>query len=126
MIPDPLRRFGTAVAVSAAALLLLTTASLPATAQQPPTITIINGPVRLTRGCNSFVVSAPPGTAWQAVVNRVSDPSSVAGMWRYDNPTQRYQGVYFSNTTAPTDGAPSTAAATFNIWACVSTGGSIS
>ncbi len=120
------RRFGRALAVTAAGLLLWTAGSMPATAQQSPMITIIGGPVRLSRGCNTFVVSAPPGTAWRTIANRVSDPTSVTGMWRYDNPSQRYQGVYFSNTTAPTDGATTTVAATFNIWACVSTGGSVS
>jgi len=47
-------------------------------------------------------------------------------MWRYDNSSQHYEGVYFSNSEAPTNGATSTIAFTFAIWTCVNTDGSVS
>ncbi len=110
-----------------AGLLLGAAHTLPAKAQQPPTsITVIGAPVSLYKGCNTFVVRAPLGTSWRDIVARLATPSSVVGMWRYDNPSQRYEGVYFSNSEAPTNGATSTIAFTFAIWTCVNTDGSVS
>ncbi len=110
-----------------AGLLLGAAHTLPATAQQPPTsITIIGAPVSLYTGCNTFVVRAPPGTSWRDIVARMATPNSVLGIWRYDNSSQRYEGVYFSNSEAPTNGATSTIAFTFAIWTCVNANGSVS
>ena len=110
-----------------AGLLLGAAHTLPATAQQPPTsITIIGAPVSLYTGCNTFVVRAPPGTSWRDIVARMATPNSVLGIWRYDNSSQRYEGVYFSNSEAPNNGATSTIAFTFAIWTCVNANGAVS
>jgi len=87
---------------------------------------LYGAPVSLYTGCNTFVVRAPPGTSWRDIVARMATPNSVLGIWRYDNSSQRYEGVYFSNSEAPTNGATSTIAFTFAIWTCVNANGSVS
>jgi hypothetical protein len=89
----------------------------------PPAIAIAAQPVY--RGCNSIVVRAPVGTPWSAIVTRFSDPSAVLVLWRFDNPSQRYQGIYFKDANAPLDGPPSAIVTAFAVWACLSANGRV-
>src|SRR5581483_286957 len=52
--------------------------------QDEPSAVVIQ-PQPLYRGCNSIVVSAPPGTAWSDVVAHIADPATVRGVWQFDN-----------------------------------------
>ncbi|HLZ70906.1 MAG TPA: hypothetical protein VKV26_13470 [Dehalococcoidia bacterium] len=96
-----------------------------APAQQGPTAITIE-PQPVYRGCNSIVVTAPLGTSWKEIVERFADPSTVRGVWQFDNVAQRYHGVYFPSSTAPTDGPASSAASVMGLFFCVSADGSIS
>ncbi len=96
----------------------------PVAAQTAPTAIVITAQP-LYRGCNSFVVQAPASTAWRDIVGRVADPSTVIGAWRFDNPSQRYQAVYFKDPQAPLDGPAATVATRFSVWVCVSAAGSV-
>ena len=93
--------------------------------QDGPTAISIQ-PQPLYRGCNSIVVTAPLGTNWGSIVDHIADPASVRGVWQFDNAAQRYHGVYFPGSTAPTDGPPITNSAVFGLFFCVSTDGSVS
>lgn len=93
--------------------------------QDGPTAITIQ-PQPLYRGCNSIVVSAPPGTSWAEIVEHITEPATVRGVWQFDNAAQRYHGVYFPGSTAPTDGAPTSTAPIFGLFFCVSADGSVS
>lgn len=114
-------------ALVSAGVLLCVASALPVAAQQPPTtIAITSAPVTLYRGCDTFVVRAPVGTPWSAILARVADPTAVVGIWRYDNLLQRYLSAYFQNSGAPVDLPQGTGAPIFALWACVSADTSIS
>ena len=51
--------------------------------------------------------------------------SNLVTIWRFDNPSQRYQGVYFSNPAVPTDGPTASITSVFGIFACVAQNGSV-
>lgn len=94
------------------------------TQDEPAAISIQSQP--LYRGCNSIVVNAPLGSSWAEIVDHIADPSTVRGVWQFDNAAQRYHGVYFPGSNAPTDGAPTTASPIFGLFFCVSADGSVS
>ncbi len=96
-----------------------------AQAQQGPTAITIQ-PQPVYRGCNSIVVTAPPGTSWADIAAHFADPSTVRGVWQFDNAAQRYHGVYFPNSSAPTDGPSSSPSSVMGLFFCVSTDGDVS
>lgn len=115
----------TAAAVTVSLALFAAALGTPARAQTPAAGITIRAQ-QVYRGCNDLVVQAPAGTSWTSIISHFSDPTTVLGMWRFDNPTQRYQALYFKNAAAPLDGPPSSTAPTFAIWACIGANGSIS
>jgi hypothetical protein len=92
-------------------------------AQAPDGIVIRTQPVYA--GCNVLVVMAPIGTHWTSVVGHFSDPSSVLAIWRFDNTTKRYHGIYFGDPAAPTDGQAANDVESFSVFACVTHDGSV-
>lgn len=96
-------------------------------ATPPTTITVLTADKTIyPKFCNNFVVSVPPGTTWRGFVAHVTDPSILVSIWKYDNASQRYFGVYFADANAPTDGPMSTDpyGSILPIWLCASSGGS--
>ncbi|HEY7295118.1 MAG TPA: hypothetical protein VH916_08750 [Dehalococcoidia bacterium] len=115
-----------AVAGVVGGLALCTVPALwPARAQQGPSAIMIEAQP-IYRGCNSIVVTAPMNTAWSDIVARFADPGTVRGVWQFDNAAQRYHGVYFPNSSAPTDGPSSSTTGVMGLFVCVSADGSVS
>jgi len=61
------------------------------------------GPTALTPGCNQVTVVTVAGTSLRSLAANVSVPGAVAGIWRFNNATQRYLAGYFDTTAAPVD-----------------------
>jgi hypothetical protein len=99
-----------------------------ATPTPPTAITILTPDKRIFGGrCNTFTVQAPPTTAWREFAGHVSSTSQLLSIWKYDNASQRYFGVYFADANAPTDGPAMTGTYgyTFAIWVCTVGDGTI-
>jgi hypothetical protein len=74
----------------------------------------------LTAGCNELIYTNLPvgGKVSDWISANISPASAAVGAWHFDNPSQHYKAMWFSNPQAPVDQATFTSA-TDAFYVCV-------